>query len=216
MDELQAVANHPIWHDGEESRGQYGYPVPATPWKAGRWTWRNWKNLAARTVVVNDKGERYTLIEGIPEGELYERNGIWCAKSPQSHLGPFLHAIDFLVPDGTPVLAVQNGTVKRFYDGDNEWGDGPRFRDKVNFMDIEHACQYGEVTEYCHLAKGSVTALGIKWGDSVKKGQVIGMVGKTGWTDRDHLHFIVFRNDDHNPDNPLEGTKFKSLRVRFL
>ena len=214
MDELQAVANHPIWQDGEESRGQYCYPIPATPWKAGRWTWRNWKDLAARTVVVNAKGERYMLLEGIPDGELYERNGIWCAKSPQSHIGPYLHAIDFLVPDGTPVLAAQSGRVVRYHDGDDEWGEGPRYRDMVNYLDIRHA--HDEVTEYCHLAKGSVKALGIKWGDWVEKGQVIGRVGKTGWTDRDHLHFVVFRNDDHNPDNPLSEPKFKSLRVRFL
>ncbi len=214
MDELQAVANHPIWQDGEESRGQYCYPIPATPWKAGRWKWRNWKDLAARTVVVNAKGERYMLLEGIPDGELYERNGIWCAKSPQSHIGPYLHAIDFLVPDGTPVLAAQSGRVVRYHDGDDEWGEGPRYRDMVNYLDIRHA--HDEVTEYCHLAKGSVKALGIKWGDWVEKGQVIGRVGKTGWTDRDHLHFVVFRNDDHNPDNPLSEPKFKSLRVRFL
>ena len=213
MEELQLIAQHPLWHDGEKSRGQYLCPIPATPWKAGLWSLRSWKSLAARHIVVfGDK--RYTILEGILEGELHECHGIWCAKSPRSHIGPYLHAIDFLVPDGTPVLAAQNGRVERFHDENNVYGDSSDFRDKVNFIDIIHA--YGEVTEYCHLAKGSVHALGIKVGDYVTCGQVIAKVGMTGWTDRDHLHFIVLRDDEGNPDNPLEGVKFKSLGIRFL
>jgi len=145
---------------------------------------------------------------------LYECHGIWCARSPQSHVGPYLHAIDFLIPDGTPILAAQSGSVERFSDENNVWGDDPEFRDSVNFIDIRHA--FGEVTEYCHLKKGSIRARGIKVGDFVKCGQIIGETGKTGWTDRDHLHFIVFRDDEGNPDNPLQGRKFKSLSIRFL
>lgn len=200
MEELQLIAQHPLWHDGEKSRGQYLCPIPATPWKAGRWSLRSWKSFA--------------LTKDIPKDQLYECHGIWCARSPQSHIGPYLHAIDFLVPDGTPILAAQNGVVERYCDEHNKWGDSPEFRDQVNFIDIRHT--FGEVTEYCHLAKGSVRAHGIKVGDFVKCGQVIGKTGKTGWTDRDHLHFIVFRDDERNPDNPLQGRKFKSLCIRFL
>lgn len=214
MDELRSVADNHFWHDGERSRGQYCCPIPATPWKAGIWTLRDWKSLAARHVVNDGKVKPYTLIEGVPAEHLYELNGIWCAKSPESHIGPFLHAIDFLVPDGTPVLAAQCGRVVRFVDGNDEWGDGPGFRDKVNYIDISHS--YDETTEYCHLAKSSVRALGIKPGDWVEQGQVIGVVGKTGWTDRDHLHFVVLRDDSHNPANPLAGRKYKSLLVRFV
>jgi len=213
MEELRRIANHPFWQDGEESRGQYICPIPATPWKAGRWTLRGWKSLAAHHVVVLGN-KRYTLTEGIPEGDLYECQNIWCDKSPASHIGPYLHAIDFLVPDGTPVLAAQRGRVLSFNDDNDEWGDDPTFRDKVNYIDIGHA--HNEMTEYCHLAKGSVRTLGIQIGDLVDCGQVLGETDMTGWMDRDHLHFIVFREDEKNPDNPLQGRKFKSLRVRFL
>jgi len=43
------------------------------------------------------------------------------------------------------------------------------------------------------LAKNSVANKGLKLYDFVKKGQPIALVGKTGYTDRDHLHFVVLR-----------------------
>ncbi|MEK7173936.1 MAG: hypothetical protein AAB710_02535 [Patescibacteria group bacterium] len=61
----------------------------------------------------------------------------------------------------------------------------------------------------------SVTNLGLQIGSRVVQGQVVAIVGKTGWTDRDHLHFIVFRHDD-DPDKPIPNAHFKSLKVKFL
>jgi murein DD-endopeptidase MepM/ murein hydrolase activator NlpD len=49
-------------------------------------------------------------------------------------------------------------------------------------------------------------------GSIVKTGQPIGFVGKTGWTDRDHLHFIVFRLEKDNPENSFG---FRSLEIKF-
>lgn len=49
----------------------------------------------------------------------------------------------------------------------------------------------------------------IEIGQYVKKGQPIGIVGKSGWTDRDHLHFIVYRKDKNFPFG------FKSLKIKF-
>jgi hypothetical protein len=43
-------------------------------------------------------------------------------------------------------------------------------------------------TQYCHLANGSI---GVKTGDSVKAGDVIGRVGLSGRTEYPHLHFTV-------------------------
>jgi len=40
MDKVRRSANNPIWHDGERSRREFRYPLPATPWQAGRWTLR--------------------------------------------------------------------------------------------------------------------------------------------------------------------------------
>lgn len=214
MKDLIQNANNSFWHDGESTEFIYRFPLPTSPWKSGRWTLQNWKNVARHHIVTDHAGRRYRLLNGIPEDELYEMGGFYCAKSPQSHIGPFLNAIDFLVPDGTPVLAAQEGEILRVMEASTEWGDDPEYRDTVNFIDVVHAS--GEISEYCHLAPRSVSALGLRVGSGVKQGQIIGRVGKTGWTDRDHLHFVVYRDDNGNPKNPLdEGRKFKSLRIRF-
>jgi murein DD-endopeptidase MepM/ murein hydrolase activator NlpD len=123
---------------------------------------------------------------------------------------PFLNVVDFLIPDGTPVLAAQEGKIVELVEHNTEWGDGDKYRDTLNFMTLVH--QSGELTQYCHLAKGAVSALGLQVGSGVKQGQRIATVGKTGWTDRDHLHFLAFRYDKRNPDNPFG---FKSLVPRF-
>ena len=73
-------------------------------------------------------------------------------------------------------------------------------------MTIEHP--NGEFSQYCHLAKEAAARLGISPGTPVRKGQEIATVGKTGWTERDHLHVVVFR-----PDNNPFG--FKSHKIKF-
>lgn len=58
-----------------------------------------------------------------------------------------------------------------------------------NFVMIDHK-QYGETrTVYAHLAQGSVR---VKKGDTVKKGQLIGLCGDTGSSVGRHLHFEVW------------------------
>ena len=145
------------------------------------------------------------LIIGIPENEIYKIGNFWCCKSPQSHIGPFRHAIDFLIKDGAEVLASAEGKIIEIQQESNEYGDGPEYAEKLNYVTIQHFT--GEFSQYCHLAQNSVpTHLHV--GSRVKKGDVIGIVGKTGWTDRDHLHFIVF--EGHN--NPFG---FRSKKVLF-
>ena len=177
-----------VW-DSEESTLTYVYPLP-------------------RDEDFLKRGAH--LCQGIPKSQLYKvGSSFWAAKSPDSHIGPFLWATDFLVPDGTKVLSAQEGTIIEIQEHSSSWGDGPEFRDLLNYLTIQH--KGGEYSQYCHLAPFSVSELGLSVGDSVKQGQPIGAVGKTGWTDRDHLHFIVFR-DDNSSKNP-HG--FKSLKIRF-
>lgn len=59
-----------------------------------------------------------------------------------------------------------------------------------NWIEVDHGNGY--VTFYAHLAYGTIK---VKKGDRVKKGQVLGYMGKTGWTDGgEHLHFEIYRN----------------------
>lgn len=183
MDDIDRWANDPMWDD-EASALEYTLPVNLTSKDAAR------------------HGER--LAEGIPGDELYHVAHYWCAKSPLTHRAAFKHAIDFLVPDGTPILAAGSGMVVEVQEHSNEWGDSIEFRDKLNYLTIQHSPT--EFSQYCHLAQHSVRDAHLAIGSAVKTGQVIGTVGKTGLTDRDHLHFIVFRIDQ-NP-SPFG---FKSL-----
>jgi murein DD-endopeptidase MepM/ murein hydrolase activator NlpD len=82
--------------------------------------------------------------------------------------------LDFRVPSGTPVAAVNSGRVilaqSLFFEG--------------NCVVIDHG--QGLLTLYLHLSKFSV-----KEGDEVSKGQPIGLSGGTGRATGPHLHLAV-------------------------
>jgi murein DD-endopeptidase MepM/ murein hydrolase activator NlpD len=82
--------------------------------------------------------------------------------------------LDFHAKKGTPVHATNNGVVilarGLFYEG--------------NCVMIDHG--QGLITMYMHLSKFKV-----KEGDTIKKGQLIGLSGGTGRATGPHLHFAV-------------------------
>jgi murein DD-endopeptidase MepM/ murein hydrolase activator NlpD len=187
MDELRGLADNPMWDQGETEKA-YRFPLPTD------------KDFSA---------DASNLAKGIPEDQLYRVGQFVAAKSPNSHIGPLKWAIDFLVPDDTEILAAESGQIVEVVDSFTEWGPTEQFREKLNYLTIRH--DNGEHSQYCHLAPNSFRETGLMVGDRIEKGQVIARVGKTGWTDRDHLHFIVFRV------GKLAGSPygFYSLRVRF-
>lgn len=191
LKDLQESATNPLW-DEQVCKGSYIFPLPMNP----------------------DQEICRKIAEGNPENELLNIGPFIVATSPQSHIGPFKHAIDFLVPDGTPVLAAARGQIVECQMINNKWGDSPKFRDCLNYITILHnndKDKYTEYTQYCHLAKSSLVK-GLHIGSYVDKGQQIATTGKTGWTDRDHLHFIVFRKSYADARNQFG---FKSLKVNF-
>ena len=90
-------------------------------------------------------------------------------------------AIDILAPRGTPVRAVDGGTIARLF---HSKGGGITI---YQFDPSEKFSYY-----YAHLER---YAPGLKEGDPVRKGQVIGYVGTSGNAPKDtpHLHFAIFR-----------------------
>jgi murein DD-endopeptidase MepM/ murein hydrolase activator NlpD len=87
--------------------------------------------------------------------------------------------VDYAAPMGTPVMTIGDGTViQREYRG----GGG-------NTVKIKHNATY--TTAYLHLSK---FADGLKVGQHVKQGQVIGYVGSTGTSTGPHLDFRVWKN----------------------
>ena len=187
MDDLTRWANDPLWDD-EQSHLQYRLPLDLSP------------DVAAT--------HANQLIYGIPSCELYMTAHYVCAKSPQTHRAAFKHAIDFLVLDGTSVVAASGGIIVEVQQHSNEWGSDLAYRDKLNYITIQTSRT--EYIQYCHLAKDSVRNQGLGVGSVVREGQIVATLGKTGLTDRDHLHFVVFRLD-RNP-SPF---CFKSLVPRW-
>ena len=94
--------------------------------------------------------------------------------------------VDYAAPTGTPVMAIGDGTVIS-----KGWGG-----DGGNTVKIRHNSVY--TTAYLHLSK---YAAGLKVGDRVRQGDVIGYVGMTGTATGPHLDFRVWKNG--TPVNPL-------------
>ena len=95
--------------------------------------------------------------------------------------------VDYAAPKGTPVMTIGDGTVTSIkYEG----AGGKTIR-------IRHNSVYS--TAYLHL---SGYAKGLKVGQRVRQGQVIGYVGSTGRSTGPHLDFRVWKNG--SAINPLK------------
>ena len=100
----------------------------------------------------------------------------------QPHTG-----VDYAAPAGTPVMTIGDGTVTSVkYEG----AGGKTIR-------IRHNSVYS--TAYLHLSK---YAKGLKAGQRVRQGEIIGYVGSTGRSTGPHLDFRVWKNG--SPINPLK------------
>jgi murein DD-endopeptidase MepM/ murein hydrolase activator NlpD len=101
--------------------------------------------------------------------DVFGSERIFNGKTSSPHQG-----LDFRVPTGTPVAAMNDGTVllarPLYYEG--------------NFIVIDHG--QGLLTLYLHLSEFKV-----KEGDVVKRGQEIGLSGGTGRATGPHLHVAV-------------------------
>jgi murein DD-endopeptidase MepM/ murein hydrolase activator NlpD len=101
--------------------------------------------------------------------DVFGSERIFNGKTSSPHLG-----LDFRVPSGTPVAAMNDGTVllarPLYFEG--------------NFVVIDHG--QGLLTLYLHLSEFKV-----KEGEQVKRGQIIGLSGGTGRATGPHLHVAV-------------------------
>lgn len=95
--------------------------------------------------------------------------------------------VDYAAPTGTPVRATADGRVN-FRGVKGGYG---------NVIEVQHGRRYS--TLYGHLSR---FASGLRQGDRVRQGQVIGFVGMTGLASGPHLHY-EFRVDNVHRD-PLK------------
>jgi len=105
---------------------------------------------------------------------------------------------DIAAPTGTKVKSVDDGVVVRSSPVAQGGGYG-------NFIIIKHKDFY---SAYGHLSKREVNK-----GDTVKRGQLIGLVGSTGLSTGPHLHFEIRKSENGSQVDPkpyLTGSELNS------
>lgn len=145
------------------------------------------KELDAKIQDLLDRQKKYVggdIIWPLPPEYDYISSGYGYRNFDKS----FHDAIDIPAPSGTPIYAVNDGTIIMY-----QWvntGGG-------NKVVIDHGSSI--TTTYCHLSKFEK---GLKVGSEVKQGDVIGYVGTTGSSTGNHLHFRIAK--DGTTVNPIE------------
>jgi len=104
---------------------------------------------------------------------------------PIYHSRRFHAGMDFTAPIGTNIFVTGNGTV-----ASAGWEQG-----YGNCVQVNHG--YGYVTLYGHMS-----AIKVRVGQRLKRGDIIGLVGSTGKSTGPHLHYEVhYKGEVMNPQN---------------
>ncbi len=119
-----------------------------------------------------------------------------------SHSGYQQYAIDWSMPEGTPIHAARGGIVVKTETAHAAGGADPAYSDQANFVSMVH--DDGTVGEYVHLRQDGVA---VSVGDRVNAGQLLGYSGNTGWSTAPHLHFRIHR--------PINTREVESIPLLF-
>lgn len=98
------------------------------------------------------------------------------------------YAIDFSMPERTPIVAARDGIVVKSVGNQVAGGQDPSLLSKANVIRILHSDN--TIATYAHLAYGGTFVYA---GQRVVAGQEIGLSGSTGYSSGPHLHFAVTR-----------------------
>jgi murein DD-endopeptidase MepM/ murein hydrolase activator NlpD len=127
------------------------------------------KEYLNRVTPRREWSGQFTVPAEAAISDVFGSQRVFNGKTSSPHLG-----LDFRVPSGTPVTAMNDGTVllarPLYFEG--------------NFVVIDHG--QGLLTLYLHLSEFKV-----KEGEQVKRGQEIGLSGGTGRATGPHLHVAV-------------------------
>jgi hypothetical protein len=108
-----------------------------------------------------------------------------------SHNTPSSHyAVDIALPIGTPVHAARSGVVMDLARWFHRSGtDVERYGNRANYVRILH--DDGSMAVYAHLDYNGVR---VREGQRVRRGELIGKSGNTGFSTGPHLHFAIQLN----------------------
>lgn len=144
--------------------------------------------------LVHAKEVEYAAMLIIPRNWLWPVIGYSALSSPYGiridpvtgEAGVFHDGIDIPAPRGTPVIAIQSGTVVQVIKDSGGYG---------NLIRLQH--DGGIQSFYGHLS-----GIGVHQGQQVLRGEVIGWVGSTGKSTGPHLHLGMLQGGQSvNPQN---------------
>ncbi|MBI3137931.1 MAG: M23 family metallopeptidase [Sphingobacteriales bacterium] len=151
--------------------------------------------LLQRGILKDDTSYVYALPYG--EGKTF--------RVIQGYFSRFTHkeraALDFNMKRGTKICAAREGVVVRVKEDGKKGGLDKKYRPDGNHIIIQHPD--GTRAGYWHLQYNGAL---VNVGDTVKKGQVIALSGKTGYAFNPHLHFLVWRSS---------GGQWQQVPTRF-
>lgn len=186
-------------YEMEVSADQATVESSETPENANKTQWK--KVYGLKTFHPIAKGFPYTDYDdfGVSRSYGYKRN----------HLGH-----DMMGQVGTPIIAVESGYVAEL--GWNQYGG---WRVGINSFDGKRYYYYA------HLRQNRPYAEGLEKGDIVQAGDVIGYLGRTGYSveenvnniDEYHLHFglqLIFDESQRNGTNQIWVSGYEL--VKFL
>jgi murein DD-endopeptidase MepM/ murein hydrolase activator NlpD len=111
----------------------------------------------------------------------------------------FHTGLDIAAPLDTPVGAAANGVVVLAASSRDATGNLVGYG---NYVVIKHADGYETV--YAHLDQILATV-----GEQVRQGQVIGLLGSTGWSTGPHVHFEVRLNGTYVDPAPFLAAQLR-------
>ena len=108
---------------------------------------------------------------------------------------------DYAAPYGTPIWTTADGTIsKRGYGS----GNG-------NFVKVKHNPQYS--TQYLHMSK---IKEGLKVGDYVKQGDIIGYVGSTGSSSGNHVCYRFWKDGKQVDSRKQKFNNAKPMDTTYI
>ncbi len=111
--------------------------------------------------------------------------------------------IDLPCDTGNPIYATADGVVERCEQGHRRVGYG-------QMVLLKH--KFGYQTRYAHMSKRLVTK-----GDTVRRGDIIGLIGSTGGSTGPHLHYeVIVRGEVVNPLNFFNRNMSKEEYQRLM
>ena len=150
---------------------------------------RNDKLLALETMLMQVRLDKKLISSVSPIKDGWSSSNFGWRIDPFTGKNAMHEGVDFVVPEGTSVLAAANGIVV-YADYHEQYG---------NMIEIDHGNEI--VTRYAHASR-----LQVKVGQVVRRGQEIALSGSTGRSTGNHLHFEVrYKGIAQNPDRLLKS-----------